>query len=1328
MRNITIFICAFLFVLNGNAQNLIDSNRLLFNPLFNYTIPGQILLDISPYSNLVQEYSNSPDSVISRPLMRKFITAFKQASKNSGAIPDLDSIQIIASKYIAKGQIPVIAFAMNYSFLSDSFYTKSDYYDSINHRLIIDSSLLQLVKSDTLYSICFLSEVTDSIAQIILPSELFFHNISIPFIKLKYNNSILNLKPDSMLHFELTDNEKLLYKKIPIDVDFKNPAGQYSGKSTLTSYEKAIPDFMSQSSDLKLRDACILFEDNEIAEARVYIKYGKAQKQDKILKKPFVLIEGFDFDLNPNDDHYGDLSFNTLINGLSISELTGELTKENLSDLKTLSAKLYELNYDLVFIDFKNGAGDLFKNGNTVIQIIQWLNEQKEGEEELIIIGASMGGLLARYALVKMEQLSCNHCTKLYGTFDSPHQGANVPLSLQYSLKFLTQNGFDTEYGWIALNSDGAKQMLIYNVASGAQQKRTEWQNWLDFYGQPKLPKRIALTNGNPDGSGPYQQGQLLYSQCFRKSGAELFKLVLFSGNPGKMASYVKIPKGKSSFSKYANTMFGRSIENLVFFPENTQYYDHVPGGQASWVADVNIIIQQYLSQYKGNKCGGPSIENNGLSTFIPTYSGLDFHQKMLNPNLKNLLPLTKRDYSSSLHPFHAIYYHTTNAVGSNKNQVHVYIDKSQGQNIDWIINQVNSVSVLIEPNLPTVGGLYSFNYEGNSDFESTVPSLTIANNGILTLYNSAKINYGLVSDRNTLDEGKSHLFRTNQCGSYIRIESGGELVLGDDNDVSPHNNKVIFRLLKGSTLELMPGASLTVFDGSILVIEEGANLIVHNNCKISLIGENANLFFKGNLVLDNAIFKLNYVSPKPHGYLKFEPQYYGHNQIITLGNQSAIELEGQISNRMRLLQVNNHHLTLSPALDHFTFSNGELLIGENGGLVLHSNHIIENSKILGVDPIKRTQGIILKGHSSGIINNCIFSTLGTGIEASRDNISAPTIFKNLIFNDCADGMTFVDGNYTVNVSQFVNCEHGILGINLRSLDLSECKFKFNRNAILISSLHSPIISVTECDFIENEMGIYVLDEGILNLSCVNSIENKTAIEVENTSIIMSGNNPYNISKSGNNTFYKNEQGIKGYCEVFMENGNNNFIHPGIGTDPIFDITIPSISSCLDFAGNLPANGNFWDPKPNNNQLETVNPLLYSTFVTQFPHPVSAKLTGVGGSSINTMCFSFPEDWKLQDNPSPTVDINPVNSDTNNIHVYPNPTSNVLNVKFFTELRNNVDVKLISASGAIAYEQQLSAGDYHLVIECSDFSVGVYSLVIKMEGQTFTKQISICTK
>jgi hypothetical protein len=94
--------------------------------------------------------------------------------------------------------------------------------------------------------------------------------------------------------------------------------------------------------------------------------------------------------------------------------------------------------YDLVFVNY-NTLRSIEDNANMLRRVIEWINADKaviNSTEKNVVVGVSMGGLVARYCLANMtKNVGYNSAdTKLLITHDSPHQGSNVPLSLQYFL------------------------------------------------------------------------------------------------------------------------------------------------------------------------------------------------------------------------------------------------------------------------------------------------------------------------------------------------------------------------------------------------------------------------------------------------------------------------------------------------------------------------------------------------------------------------------------------------------------------------------------------------------------------------------------------------------------------------------------------------------------------------------------------------------------------------------------------------------------------------------------------------------------------------------
>lgn len=238
-------------------------------------------------------------------------------------------------------------------------------------------------------------------------------------------------------------------------------------------------------------------------QAKVSIRYGNAQKK---LLKPILLVEGFEGTLEP----YGLITYNGLASGFIWDETNNERVYQHMAKLKLALDSLHTLGYDIVYIDNKNGRDWIQANALNTIKTIQWINKkvaENGSHEKLVVIGASMGGLIVRYALAKMEADGCCHNTRLYGTFDSPHNGAHIPLGLQATVKHLHD-----ELGWVdnlftkdkvrpswaqVLNSPAARQMLVSHLDPTAAQTRAAFMAEFDSLGHPQQCRQIAIVNGS---------------------------------------------------------------------------------------------------------------------------------------------------------------------------------------------------------------------------------------------------------------------------------------------------------------------------------------------------------------------------------------------------------------------------------------------------------------------------------------------------------------------------------------------------------------------------------------------------------------------------------------------------------------------------------------------------------------------------------------------------------------------------------------------------------------------------------------------------------------
>ena len=232
--------------------------------------------------------------------------------------------------------------------------------------------------------------------------------------------------------------------------------------------------------------------------ATVFVHFANG----KSFQSPVVYVEGF-------DPHV----FSGYPNGLV-----------TINSLHSFIQKFDSKNMDVVYVDWDHSEEYIQANANTLIEVLKWLNEEKRNSKcsvQTIVMGHSMGGLVARYALKKMENENIKHDVDTYISYDTPHLGANVPIGVLYAYygikKFLRDkkllNKLASKYAHIdeylklgdaMAFSTSAQQMLFYSVdgtGSLNNQEHLMWQSELNALGFPKgdngkTMRLLAVANG----------------------------------------------------------------------------------------------------------------------------------------------------------------------------------------------------------------------------------------------------------------------------------------------------------------------------------------------------------------------------------------------------------------------------------------------------------------------------------------------------------------------------------------------------------------------------------------------------------------------------------------------------------------------------------------------------------------------------------------------------------------------------------------------------------------------------------------------------------------
>ncbi len=115
-----------------------------------------------------------------------------------------------------------------------------------------------------------------------------------------------------------------------------------------------------------------------------------------------------------------------------------------------------------------------------------------------------MGGLVSRYALLWMEDQGIPHHIRKLISFDSPHNGANIPLGMQAWVEFFASEAEEAEFLLQQLRSPASKQMLLYHVDStlgttanpdpAMAQLNADLLSLGDW---PAMPRLVSIVNGS---------------------------------------------------------------------------------------------------------------------------------------------------------------------------------------------------------------------------------------------------------------------------------------------------------------------------------------------------------------------------------------------------------------------------------------------------------------------------------------------------------------------------------------------------------------------------------------------------------------------------------------------------------------------------------------------------------------------------------------------------------------------------------------------------------------------------------------------------------------
>ncbi len=549
------------------------------------------------------------------------------------------------------------------------------------------------------------------------------------------------------------------------------------------------------------------------------------------IKKPFVFVEGISFEkksiadneynmgdyfsqewspsppifefeclaaFNSSPQHIGSFvgysTFNwaTLVTGV---DAEGHHANDPLRIEKApeLLNQLCCAGYDICFVDFHSGEAYIESNGEALYSILVQLHQKlvdNNSSEKMVVCGASMGGLVARYAINKLEAEGHTDWVEKFISFDSPQMGANIPLGVQYTLKHLKGLGSDLEEKYNKLTCPSASQLVNYScletnlllpltfTTPSPSIERTELLS-NPYMGWPQHCTKIAISNGSRLGttqSSSHQPGD----KVLDIDG--LLNLDIFS-LPQNDDNYKKVFDFDPPYC-VAGTVLS-SITQQSVRVKNTMALDLAPGSFRTDLKDLESELPDIVTNALGQAIGACNLgwsdnsNNNDKLCFIPLMSSIGAIQYDLVMNSDNLvtqvfIDLTFNGNSKFVDVNHEHTYFDI-VYAPTENQSHVEITD---ENISWVMYELTGMpEFILHENKSLVSNTFKASNairSGNNLFNNPICDQNINNSGGSGLNGLQNVFDALEFDNHCGDVsvlGNNAVFY--KAGNYISLEHG---------------------------------------------------------------------------------------------------------------------------------------------------------------------------------------------------------------------------------------------------------------------------------------------------------------------------------------------------------------------------------------------------------------------------------------------------------------------------------------------------------------------------------------------------------------------------
>lgn len=1092
-----------------------------------YLNTGVLWDKVYPHVNLLGHQGfNDDDTAKGMDGFQAYLDLFYSATDTTNMI-GFDSLGALYKHFqVAYDALPIMTMAYQYQMLKLTAFTDS-LICLVDSQLVLCDSNINPFEAKTLWmaSTRFLEVPTNEDFQVVIPGYLFFSNASassetIIDMQIDFDDGqgYRSVSLDQVLSVQYTgegEDSKIVKLKWNTSGGYKHASFLWKTTQACT-YPAADPapwpvitrnytvnyiDYygnIGQHSFTRtienLIQASIPYNGKR-AEGKAYVHYHDgADLSLKKFSKPIIFVEGLDLEDVYLPKSVGMLSttlygleapFNSFSSSVRLGsagwpQLWG-CDDDGLFDAaRPFLDSLHAEGYDIIMLDFVDGADYIQRNAFLLVELIEQINANKIGNEPNVIIGASMGGQIVRYALSYMENNNIPHCTRLNVSFDSPWTGAHMPLGLQCFFDYQTHHGKSgsAREALNGLHRPAPKQLLNYHIwkaknsfrtITGSSQKtitfnfnnqlapcpeRDQMILELENMGNyPRQCRNIAIVNGNNLGNQLFPAGQQYISHNNDHCWGFSIQNDIWAGNSG-IAYIAELNQAKGApkhFYKVQNMLALYNAPASIRRDMRDAYYGIQDGLKDQGCDTLHVHLIQATQGFI------PSASALGLNTSNWHYR-LDVIDKY-------------GPFLTGMSPFDAYF-----AQGANEEHV-----QTTNGNMRFFMKELRlGVDVLGQEN-----GTILTKAWNNPLENASLPGIDINNGGVLYLNADRKYYEGGAERPSSSKNSLSRVFLGSGCkpNKTININQGGKLVLGANN----LSKKIAYLYIQsGATVNLNPGGDLVIHPGSKIfvqkggvlnlndavqledgqiVVEDGGELIFDNQAGFNFNQYGSSVLIQGKLsVKSGAVISVN-----SNGKLIFDQDI----PWITVNNQLVRDMDSYLDiepgAKLHLIGLNSafSNQTLLEIRKETILKDGnqdifDEIIVQNGAIDIAPNAFLFVASPLDVidAEIRSTQAGQLHG-GLRIWNNSTINYLrrvtikegNPGVLVSGPGSKGHTEFRDCIIQDNFDGLKWNSGRHVVRFCQFTNnTRSSIYGLNLSGgSEIISSNFNFNSSGGILS-------------------------------------------------------------------------------------------------------------------------------------------------------------------------------------------------------------------------------------------------------------------------------------